>query len=237
MAEGGIKVAWRSLFAPSSWAFAIWGAIYTGELLTTLYVGLKGREELRSASLFWLAGNVFQCLWCAVFRPRFKSALWLPALMLGLSSASFFGAHNQISLAISSKPDFAAKIPLLLLRAPIALHCAWVAGASLLNLNGWAAVSNLPLFKQLSIAYASVYSATLLGAGYSLYSKDPLVGLTVAWTLAALYSKTQSDCDVKIDPVAVESLAFTENLLSKSMVALSIVAPIASSIATKKMMF
>ena len=38
MEDGKIAVVWKSAFAPSGWAFAIWGIIYLGELLTTLYI-------------------------------------------------------------------------------------------------------------------------------------------------------------------------------------------------------
>lgn len=53
---------WKTLFAPASWAFAIWGVIYVSEAMLTAYIGAFGRpmEVLQKAAPFWIAGNLFQ---------------------------------------------------------------------------------------------------------------------------------------------------------------------------------
>lgn len=225
MEDGRIAVVWRTLFAPSGWAFAIWGVIYLGELLASTGIAFLGNSSVRKASVFWLAGNLFQCLWCFAFRPQFKQALWLPSLLLALGAVSFGSSHRELTLQLAQAPDTWSRVALLLLRFPIALHTGWLAAAALLNLNGWVAVSNVSLDKQLAIATASAYLATALGFAYTLYSGDSFVGFTVAWALAALADKTANNCDVDAGPVAVQALALTERALSTWLLITSPAAP------------
>jgi hypothetical protein len=97
MEDGKISVVWRSLFSPSGWAFAIWGVIYTSELFASVYIAARGGAGLRKASLFWLAGTLFQSLWCLVFRPYFKGAMWYPNIFSVSSMIRSFlcaGCHH-----------------------------------------------------------------------------------------------------------------------------------------------
>ena len=176
MADGKISVVWRTLFAPSGWAFSIWGFIYISELLSAAYVAYRGEEGLRIAVVLWLAGNLYQSLWCVVFRPAFKKALWLPALMLMGGALSLAAAHYRLTLSIASAADASSRTALFFLRFPLALHSAWLAAASLLNLNGWAAVSALSLHRQYAFAMASAYIAAALGTAYTLFSGDGFIG-------------------------------------------------------------
>lgn len=268
MVDGKISVAWKSAFAPSGWAFAIWGVIYLSELLVTSYVTLAptswtfgdtisrvldaklknvwGSDEavvptatvpseniaftFRGASLYWLAGNLYQCLWCLVFRRKFKSYLWLPGSMLALGAISFFGAHGQLTEAISLSNSSGAKTLLSLIRFPIALHATWLTAASLLNLNGWVAVKELSPETQLSIATTSAFAAGLFGAVYSWKTKDCFVGLTAAWALMALADKTARESDVVkiMGNVAVQSLALTERSLAIVVAIVSVLAQLLS---------
>jgi len=264
MVDGKISVVWRSAFAPSGWAFAIWGIIYIAELLATSYISISPSswnfgatseklvkvksssflgfieekiatiatplditDSFKKASLYWLVGNFYQCLWCYAFRPKFKSFLWIPASLLAAGAFSLFGAHRELSQSLSSANTLTSKIVLALIRFPISLHAAWLTAASLLNLNGWAAVSNVSPSDQLAIANASAFTAGLFGAVYTLYTKDPFVGLTFAWALSALADKTKNKADVTdtIGVVATQALSTIEFSLSTLLLCISIYAP------------
>jgi len=226
---------WETLFAPAGWAFAIWGVIYLGEMLLTTYVAAVGKPvvALKKAATFWAAGNLFQSLWCGVFRPRFKDTLWLPALCLAAGSASLLGAHNEITKTIYPWSSVWEKLGLILLRSPISLHATWLTAAALLNLNGWAAVSKTSVATQTAVAFFSAYLAAAAGTFFSVTRGDPLIAFTVAWALAALSTRTLQDGKARIKggkkgaaPLAVvESLALTEKVLSRAMVVLGVAAP------------
>jgi len=225
--------------APSSWTF---GDTVTRELGVKLKSFWGGEQAivanavipseniafaLRGASLYWLAGNVYQSLWCFIFRRKFMSYLWLPAMLLAFGSISLFGAHAQISQAIDLSNSLAARNLLRLLRFPISLHATWLTAASLLNLNGWVTVAQVAPEAQLSIATASAYAAGLFGSLYSLHTRDSFIGLTAAWALTALADKTARGSDVvgTMGNVAVRSLALTEQSLAIATALVSVLAP------------
>jgi hypothetical protein len=80
-------IPWKTVFAPSSWAFAVWGLIYGCELLITTFIAFFSPRffdrPLMRAAPGWICANLFQSLWCAAFRPAYKKSLWLPSSLLG----------------------------------------------------------------------------------------------------------------------------------------------------------
>ena len=230
--QGGIP--WTPVFAPAGWAFAIWGVIYLGELLTTVSVSVFGispilsssQSETSAALQGWVAGNLFQSLWCASFRPEFSDHLYLPATLLALAAASILGCHGAITAAIDKAQGVGAKAVLCALRFPLSLHGAWLCAACLLNLNGWAARSKLGMGTQVSLAYATAYAASAVGAALSLWRGDPFLALTIAWALKAVAAQTMSASAaavLKLPDVAKESLAQTESALASVLIALAAV--------------
>ena len=192
--EGGIP--WESSFEPATWAFSIWAIIYASELVSTLHVGLLGEpmNALRKAVPFWVAGNVFQSLWCTTFRSEFINVMWLPSALLTLACASFGLAHLELTSSIrylSSAFNAEAQNHLFLVRFPLALHFAWLAAASLLNFNSWLAVSKASVDSQLSAAFLSAYGAATLGIVFALKTRDPFIAFTLAWALASLSDRTR----------------------------------------------
>jgi hypothetical protein len=147
---------------------------------------------------------------------------------LGLGAISLLGAHNELTKAILPGPAMSVweKTSLILMRSPISLHAGWLCAATLLNLNGWAAVSKLTLGTQVAIGFASAYIAAIVGAYVSVTRGDPLVALTVAWALAALASQTRTQSQVKDLPASTaEALSVTEKFLSNVLVGTAVVAP------------
>ena len=225
-----ITYPWDSLFAPAGWAFIIWGVIYMGELLVTAQVAAFGKPvaALKKATVFWAAGNLFQSLWCFVFRPQFKEALWFPMLCLASASASLFVVHSEITKIIYPWSSIWEKVGLIALRSPISLHATWLTAAALLNLNGWASVAKTTIATQTSVAFFSAYLAVAAGGFFAVTRGDPLIALTVAWALAALSDRTLTDGTARVKkhqknaaPMeVVEALALTEDTLSKVMIAL-----------------
>jgi hypothetical protein len=192
--EGSIP--WSTLFEPAGWAFAIWGVIYLTEFLATTYVGLGNEptEVYSRVTPYWVAGNLFQSAWCLAFRPDLRGFLWIPMLLLALSGASLGLGHmvltNSIN-ALSSEFNADTQNILRLVRLPFALHTGWLAAATLLTMNAWAAVSNLSMGAQIAVAFLSAYAAAGAGAALTLRTRDATLAFTVAWALAAVSSRTQ----------------------------------------------
>lgn len=236
----------RTLFEPAPWAFAIWGVIYIGELLLTGYVGIIGQQEsvIKKAMPAWLAGNLFQSLWCLTFRPQFGGVLWLPMSLLTFGAISFGFSHHHFSRAIAELPSMLSwdGLTLSLMRFPLALHTGWLAAASLLNFNTWIAVSFRTMDTQIAIAFLSIYAAAVVGLVVTASSKDPFIAFTIAWALAALADRTQKkqfspkdspDRLVEVDTLG--ALAKTEKTLSYSMIAVGVGAVISQNFPFKSM--
>lgn len=104
----------------------------------------------------------------------------------------------------------------MLLRFPISLHASWLTAASLLNFNGWAAITAVSFEKMLALATFSAYAAAALGGYLTLNTRDAGIGFTFAWALMALADKTSNNSDVKdfMGLVAVKALGLTERYLS-----------------------
>jgi len=217
--DGSHIKPWQSLFEPSPWAFAIWGVIYLTELLVTVYLCVFyksmssefGAQGFPSALPYWTAGNCLQALWCFVFRPEFKSRLWIPSCCLFLSSLSLFGAYRKFymvhhtssaascmtelwsSSAFQSASSVSNFLALVVARSIIAVHSTWIMGAALINFNSWVALSSTQSFSrrtQIAIAFISAWFMATAGMILSMYSSDISFALTCAWALDALASRS-----------------------------------------------
>ena len=259
MVDGKISVVWRSAFAPSGWAFAIWGVIYFFETLASLYIAaaptswdfghtifkevkksgwgsssspvpvqMSGfNAGIKKATPYWIAGNLFQCLWCFSFRPSFKNSLYVPASLLAAGAFNLFGCHSELTSALRAGSTVQSKVALGLLRFPISLHASWLTAASLLNFNGWAAITAISFEKMLAFATFSAYAAAVLGGYLTISTKDAGIGLTFAWALMALADKTSNNSDVKdfMGLVAVKALGLTEKYLSYILAIIAVSSP------------
>ena len=252
--DGKPLVPWTTVFAPAPWAFAIWGIIYLGEMLVSLYGALIGSpiSLFQQILPYWMAGNLFQCLWCLIFRIKFINYMFIPFLLLGLSAGSYIGAHNILTKFIKDIPiaygsscvfdyncirtftniftnkQFRNKVLFTLLRFPISLHCAWLLAASLLNFNGFITLSKrFTLQSQVNISLMSSLVASIVGSGLSYWTGDPFIAFTIAWALAAISAQSKNinknkNKIIDITPKDKELLVDLNNYLSKSLIVLGI---------------
>jgi hypothetical protein len=252
--DGKPLVPWTTVFAPAPWAFAIWGIIYLGEMIVSLYSLFIGSpiNLFQQILPYWMAGNLFQCLWCLIFRIKFINYMFIPFLLLGLSAGSYIGAHNIVTKFINDTPIlygsscvfdyncirtftdfftkkyFRNKILALFIRLPIALHCAWLLAASLLNFNGYIALSKrFTLKSQVNISLLSSVAASIVGSSLSYLTGDPFIAFTVAWALAAISAQSKNinqnkNRIIDITPKSKELLVNLNNYLSKSLIVLGI---------------
>lgn len=222
------------VFAPAGWAFTIWGLIYFCEILLTTIVATPGSvfpdmEFLRIAAPFWMGANLFQSLWCACFRPKFKSMLWFPSLCLVMAAFYQLRCLHMIMKnipAIATGPDLLKNYKALLSLPnigmfvssfPVALHGGWLMAAALLNINNWATESGITYGVNIAMAFLSAYLATALGTYASLRTRNPFIMVTISWALRAVSSNTKEND--KLDKDTREALCLTEAQLSNALLA------------------
>ena len=172
----------RSLIAPAGWAFAIWGPIYLGEAVFCTSLLLKSSSVVLSSIPMitgpFIAANLFQCLWCASFRPSYMntSSNWekyISVAMLGGTAYSLSLLHAADAAALSWY------------FVPITMHFGWTSAATLVNLNGSVAMSNVSDKIVIAVGHTSTILATMLGVTVTLVQALPVYGLTISWALAA----------------------------------------------------
>eukprot|EP00457_Paulinella_chromatophora_P009051 gb/GEZN01009104.1/.p1 GENE.gb/GEZN01009104.1/~~gb/GEZN01009104.1/.p1 ORF type:complete len:384 (+),score=46.93 gb/GEZN01009104.1/:27-1154(+) len=194
----------RSLFAPAGWAFAIWGPIYAGEIMScfalNFVVGpITTHAVLATAAPWWARACISQAAWCLTFRPAFRDqggGLWLfvPALMLGSTAYSLCRWHSIVQQGL--KLSIAQPLTLCIY-VPITMHFVWALSATLVNVNG-AVASTLAQSQRHQtdadailkyVASLSGVLATGLATLVCIKTRTPTAGFVGSWALGAIASE------------------------------------------------
>lgn len=181
---------WKTLFGAANWTFAIWGIIYLAEALITLYVFFKGTPTsiFKQILPYWLAGHMYQILWCAAFRKDMKTALWLPSILLLGGAVSFgLGVFELTKILEHAKVE---PFLLCLTRLPFSIHCGWLVAATILNYHSWLNSSGSSIDLQVQTAYAATYLSCGLALFFLYFLHDPAFTLTIAWALLGVAART-----------------------------------------------
>jgi hypothetical protein len=179
----------RTLLIPKGWAFAIWAPIFMGELIhvgaSCLSPSFASTTTLlhRTAPGFVMA-QIFQTLWAASFRPKYKGlASFISFAMLSGIALSLNGPHAAIA---AERDNNLSLLTYLLHGLPITLHFGWTTAASLVNLNGCLAMMDDSSDTLLTAAgHASVVVATVLGVAVTVSRRAPVYGGVICWALLA----------------------------------------------------
>uniref|UniRef100_A0A7S3BY82 Uncharacterized protein n=1 Tax=Haptolina ericina TaxID=156174 RepID=A0A7S3BY82_9EUKA len=179
---------YASLVTPARFAFAIWGIIYSWEIVALIYLALRptadGMFWKASNPNLWLAANFFQGIWALLFATE---RLLLAALALAGIAASL------TCLAFSMRA--ADTLEYWLVAAPLWLHAGWTTAASIVNINlVLSLVSDAAT--QCAAAHASAFVACFVGLGIVVISSGdssscsvlvatPLVA-ALCWALSAI---------------------------------------------------
>jgi hypothetical protein len=181
----------KTLVAPSGWAFAIWGPIFLGELVSVTATFLIKESSspmlvalLRETAGPFVAAQLFQTLWCAAFRPKYKGAAGF--INTGLLSATAYSLSRAHAMFVA-QPQLYSNLNYAIFFLPMSLHFGWTVAASLVSLNG--AISMQKNSSKQLIAYAghvSVVAATGLGIFITVTRSAPVFGGVIAWALTAV---------------------------------------------------
>ena len=208
MKEGSMSATkGTSLVTPRGWAFAIWGPIFVGELISVMapFVSWnhpnnhQTKEEwmkmIRATSGPFMTAQLFQSLWCAAFRPKYTGyARWISTGMLSMTALCLNEAHRTLTIrseTSSSSTTTSSSMNVLntaIYSLPIALHFGWTTAASLVNLNGSLSKfqNMLSLRTRTIIGHASVGVASCIGIIITLQRQAPVYGGVIAWALSAI---------------------------------------------------
>uniref|UniRef100_A0A7S0NG19 Uncharacterized protein n=1 Tax=Phaeocystis antarctica TaxID=33657 RepID=A0A7S0NG19_9EUKA len=184
-----MSVLYTSFVTPANWAFAIWGLIYTWELVAVCVLALSeldlisspvgGRPE--TILWCWVLMNACQATWSILFA---RGQLLLSAFALGGIAASLVALGFEATVGSSW-------LGYLTVCCPVWLHAGWTTAAALVNVNLALVGRSASAPTQLAAAFATCHGAfaaalvviSSAGPGSLPYSA------AVAWALAAIHHK------------------------------------------------
>ena len=179
----------KTLVAPSGWAFVIWAPIFLGEMISVLAPFLLDKNDpiidlLRKTSGPFIVANLFQTLWCAAFRPKYKGlSRYISTGMLGATAFSLSKAHA----AFAANSQMYTNAQYFVFFLPLTLHFGWVTAASLVNLNGSVSMqenASSTVIKR--VGHASVILATAIGVIVATKRDAPVYAGVITWALTAV---------------------------------------------------
>jgi hypothetical protein len=200
-------------------AFSIWAPIFLGEFVSVsaqLFVSETASivPLLRKLSAPFVIANIFQSLWTAAFRPKYKGfAKFTSPMLLSGIAYSLSKAHAAIIAASSS-----SSLPMsqyLLYGLPLSLHFGWTTAASLVNWNGAIATlfsdngggggGGVSAENVARIGHITVIGAATLGSIVTITRGAPVYGGVLSWALWAVASgmKKRIQSTEKEDPKRV----------------------------------
>ena len=192
----------RSILTPDSWAFAIWGPIYVLEaalaLLTVAQLSPDSNLlRVQGDSLkFWFLANVSQALWCCTFREKYITTRGGDgggfSGFLGKLCSPFFLFYTAFNLskvhyAAASNPSAPA-----IFKLPIALHFGWTSAATLVNINGMLAYSEVSTTVQRYAGHASLLVALSLAFSVAFTNGGSVVPLVLSWATRSVASAMEN---------------------------------------------
>ncbi|KAL3161438.1 hypothetical protein ABBQ32_010324 [Trebouxia sp. C0010 RCD-2024] len=191
-----ISQKYSTPLTPAGWAFSIWGLIFALEGLGVIYAALphgyneNGWKErtVNAIGYTWQACWLFECVWQLVFLVRTPLGMVACMIFLLVALASMlFGLSRLYALNRGQ-----ASLPSILLHVlfflPTSINAAWLSVASGLG------VLIVPLSYGHTAhleAAAAVTAAVATAAGLLTLQreKDVAYGLTLVWSLTAVYAK------------------------------------------------
>jgi hypothetical protein len=179
---GDISDKYPTFLTPAGYAFSIWGLIYLGLIVFSLYQALpRNAERFRSIRTIYVLSCVLNCVWIY---------LWHYEMILACTAVifAFLGTLVYINLKLR---DADSKTEILLAQTPFALYSGWVTVAAILN----ASIAFVYLGIQISETTATIIACVLIVAAVALGAiMRPIVSnsaypLAVAWALTAIALK------------------------------------------------
>lgn len=199
---------------PAPYAFAIWAAIYSLELVFVVWQWACQekpvvKDLLPSVSPWWCAAHVCQVAWCFTFRPAFDTPqlLWISAC--SLSGIALCLSRAQHAILVYWKQCGGQMYEELCFYVPVTIHFGWTTAASLVNWNGYVARCAPPMPVKLFVACASALLGSSIGVYLTARREAPLYACTIAWAVIAVAQYTRT-----AEPFRAELSASTAAWLS-----------------------
>lgn len=181
-----MSALYPTIITPKGWAFAIWGPIFVGEAAFTVYQAMAPQhaELLQRVSPYWQLACAGQAAWTVVFARDQQplAAFLLPCIAVALQRVYSLVAVENLSGAAY-----------WCVHVPFALHCAWLACASVVQLSIMQSACR-GLFgevpSEVSLSKLYLAGATVATGALAASYNDMIPAVVGAWALKAISVNT-----------------------------------------------
>ena len=179
---GEVSALYESYFTPAGFTFAIWGVIYSGLLLYTLYQAFPARrDEVRLLPIgrLFVINCGLNAAWLFAWHYQF---IGLSMLLMLCVLATLLGIYRHLGAWGDTSP---------LVRIPFSLYLAWICVATLANASALqTAMDGNELFlSHVNWTLLKIALAGAVGASVCVLRCDPVFVLVVAWAAYGIASK------------------------------------------------
>ena len=213
---GEISDRFNVLFVPAGYVFSIWGLIYIGMILFTIYQALNSQRENslinKIAPLYWIA-NMANNVWLFLWHWEYFPMTLIAMLVILVSLISLYRKFRKTSSPLTPSEKWLVKVP-------FSIYLGWISVATVANVSqvlyfiGWngfglseeiwtvfmlvvgAVLGILMLLRERDYAYAAVLIWAFIGIAAKqantpiiAYSAWAAVGLITLWGLITLVVK------------------------------------------------
>lgn len=228
--NGTLSNKYQTLVTPAPYAFAIWGIIFSAELVWTV---AQCFEPYRSHPLVinavgyqFVFASIAQCAWTFAFGLE-KLGLSLVCMVCIL--IPLLTIVSKIS-AKSSPSTTTTKLEYWLLKFPFEMHASWIMAATLINVNVIAVGSETSEAIQTTIGWLSL--VVLFGVGVFAvipkqhYKRVWVVPCVLAWASYAISKELSSPRDKIIETFSLATIvrtAFASKIVAYLLILLVLV--------------
>jgi len=202
-----ISNKYPTYLTPAGYAFSIWGLIYLGMLIFSIYQLFKSdSENLDKIRLFFIASCLANIAWIFAWHNE-RLALSVVAMLTLLSSLILINIDGTSLRKSADK---------WIVRIPFSVYFGWVSVATVLNVTIFLISLGFKVeeFASNIIAVALLLTVTLIGIVVREKINIPLYSLTIAWAFTAIAVKQSgktavvATCAIAVIALIISSLSF-----------------------------
>jgi hypothetical protein len=221
-----LSAKYQTLITPAGYAFAIWGIIFTAELVWTIVQVLP---SYRSDELI-IKGVGYNFVWACLAQTAWSIIFGLEQIVLSLVAMVLI--LMPLVLAVTQTNRLGSSTPTIkywLLIFPIQIHAAWIMAATLVNFNVVFVASNVSSTGQAMAGFVSLFVALCVGLYYTM-KQTFVVPAVLSWATFAIASELQS-------PRESITATFSSETIEQARVASMVVASTVLALAIAKFLY
>lgn len=184
---GEISDRFAIYFVPAGYVFSIWGLIYLGLLLYTVYQALPSQIDnptLKKISLYYWISSAANSIWIVLWHYEVFPVTLLAMVVILL-------ALIIVYTTLKADPAFSRGLPMWLVTVPFGIYLGWITVATVANASqllyylgwgGWGIAGQ-------TWAALMILVAAALGIGMALRFRSAAYNLVLVWAFVGIAVK------------------------------------------------